>query len=171
MEDISKIKPYISYLNKQLEQLAIEIKKLTAQSLNEQLLSLKDEREKLALSNKYAYVLSSLLFVYMKVLNVKDMSPIMGELARVKSYMDRAKQLDKKEIEKQQKQKEQQASAKAIIQSSLNGADPQPAISKVHFQGRHTKFEDSGDKEEMAKKIMSRLKQAKSTKGKVSKKK
>ena len=100
MEDTKKIKPYISYLNKQVEQLSGEINKLTSKSLDEQLLLLQDEKKKLDLSNKYAYVLSSLCFSYMKVLNIKDLSPIMAELARCKSYMDKSKQLEaKKESE------------------------------------------------------------------------
>lgn len=114
MEDTKKIKPYIAHLNNQIRTLEPEIKKLTAKSLDEQLLSLKDEKEKLSLSNKYAYILSSLTFAYMKVLNVKDMSPVMAELERVKSYMGRAKQLEKKDVKEQQLNKEEQERAKKI---------------------------------------------------------
>lgn len=97
MEDSKKIKPYILHLNKQIKQLTGEIDKLTSKSLDEQLLLLQDEKQKLDLSNKYAYILSSLCFAYMKVLNVKDFSSIMAELGRCKSYMDKSKQLETKQ--------------------------------------------------------------------------
>ena len=90
MEDIEKIKPYVRSFSNALDELKPEIEKLTSKSLDEQLLLLSDERAKLELINRYAYVLSSLMFANMKVLGVKDMSPILGELKRVKSYMDKA---------------------------------------------------------------------------------
>ncbi|AET41298.1 Lrp1p Ecym_8001 [Eremothecium cymbalariae DBVPG len=172
MEHINKIKPFIVHLNRQLKDLEPEIKKLTNQPLDDQLLSLTDEKERLKLSNKYAYVLSSLLFVYMKVLNVKDMTPIMAELSRVKSYMDKVKQLDLNQSEKESAAQEQQERAKTIIGSALGEIRSDAAISKVHFLGKHTKFENKRDQDELAKKVMSRLKQANKTKestGKVSK--
>ncbi|CDO94837.1 unnamed protein product [Kluyveromyces dobzhanskii CBS 2104] len=141
MEDTKKIKPYISYLNKQVEQLGGDIEKLTSKSLDEQLLMLQDEKKKLDLSNNYAYILSSLCFSYMKVLNVKDMSPIMAELARCKTYMDKSKQLEAKKLSQEQDGLEQEQQAKRVLQSALGGNHTEPSISKVNFQGKHTKFE------------------------------
>lgn len=172
MEDTKKIKPYIAHLNNQIRTLEPEIKKLTAKSLDEQLLSLKDEKEKLNLSNKYAYILSSLTFAYMKVLNVKDMSPVMAELERVKSYMGRAKQLEKKDVKEQQLNKEEQERAKKIINSVLDGRQSGPAISKVNFQGKHTKFEDKNETDDEREqsidreKLVSKIKQSKKKSGK-----
>lgn len=172
MEDTKKIKPYIAHLNNQIRTLEPEIKKLAAKSLDEQLLSLKDEKEKLNLSNKYAYILSSLTFAYMKVLNVKDMSPVMAELERVKSYMGRAKQLEKKDVKEQQLNKEEQERAKKIINSVLDGRQSGPAISKVNFQGKHTKFEDKNETDDEREqsidreKLVSKIKQSKKKPGK-----
>lgn len=137
MEDINKFKLYVSHLDRQLQELKPVLEGLNAKSLDEQLLLLGDERARLSLTNKYAYVLSSLMFAYMKVLNVKEMGPVMGELARVKSYMDQAKKLDLSQEQQEQEKKKEQQKAKGLLQSAL-----EPSISKVNFQGKHTKFDE-----------------------------
>lgn len=138
MEDINKFKPYIAHLDHQLEELKPLLESLNAKSLDEQLLLLNDERKRLDLTNKYAYLLSSLMFAHMKVLNYKDMSPVMGELARVKKYMDSAKQLDSNEEDKTHNKNEEQSRAKQIMNKALT-----PSISQANFQGKHTKFESN----------------------------
>lgn len=148
MEDVNKIKPYIAHLNKQCKLLKPELDKLTAKSLDEQLLLLSDERAKLDLTNKYAYVLSSLMFAYMKVLNIKDMTPIMNELNRVKTYMSKASAFDKKSEKELQRIKDEQERAKRVINSALDGRHTGPAISKVNFAGKHTKFDKEKENEE-----------------------
>lgn len=142
MDDHTDIKACILRLNKQLNSLEVDLNKLTAKPLDEQLLLLNDERAKLDLTNKYAYVLSSLMFSYMKVLNVKDMSPIRTELARVKSYMDRAKAIDNRSSKETERQQQEQDRAKKVIKNALDGRQQGPAISKVNFQGKHTRFEN-----------------------------
>ncbi|GAV53941.1 hypothetical protein ZYGR_0AK04430 [Zygosaccharomyces rouxii] len=140
MEDINKFKPYLAHLDRQLEDLKPLLESLNAKSLDEQLLLLNDERQRLDLTNTYAYLLSSLMFAHMKVLNCRDMSPIMGELARVKRYMDSAKQLDSHEEEKTQNKNEEQNRAKQVMNKALT-----PSISQANFQGKHTKFESKND--------------------------
>ncbi|CAD6631921.1 BAH_G0023770.mRNA.1.CDS.1 [Saccharomyces cerevisiae] len=144
MEDIEKIKPYVRSFSKALDELKPEIEKLTSKSLDEQLLLLSDERAKLELINRYAYVLSSLMFANMKVLGVKDMTPILGELKRVKSYMDKAKQYDNRITKSNEKSQAEQEKAKNIISNVLDGNKNQfePSISRSNFQGKHTKFEN-----------------------------
>ncbi|QLQ80913.1 hypothetical protein HG537_0E02680 [Torulaspora globosa] len=151
MEDVEKVKPYISHLNKQLNSLKVDLDKLTSKSLDEQLLSLNDERAKLELTNTYAYALSSLMFSYMKVLNVKDLSPIKAELDRVKSYMNKAKAIDGKDQKEQRLQQEEQERAKRVINNALDGRQTGPAISKHNFQGKHTRFEDSTEDQDKQK--------------------
>lgn len=48
------------------------------------------------------------MFANMKVLGVKDMSPILGELKRVKSYMDKAKQYDNRITKSNEKSQAEQ---------------------------------------------------------------
>lgn len=169
MEDSEKIKPYIAHLNKQLRLLKPELEKLTAKPLDEQLLMLNDERARLALTNKYAYVLSSLMFAYMKLLNVKDNTPIMAELSRVKAYMNKAKLIDEKSEQASKSQQEEQERAKRVINNALDGRQTGPAISKVNFQGKHTRFEPPSstniENEIDAKEISERIKDSKQKKG------
>lgn len=179
MEDVDKVKPYIIHLNKQLSSLKVDLDKLTSKSLDEQLLSLKDERAKLELTNKYAYALSSLMFSYMKVLNVKDLTPIKTELARVKSYMSKAKALDGKDEAEVKRKQEEQERAKKVINNALDGRQTGPAISKHNFQGKHTRFdnpaedrkEQAVDSRELSKKIIdSKRKKPRAESNKVNKK-
>lgn len=151
MDDSVEIKACISRLNKQLGSLEVDLDKLTGKPLDEQLLLLNDEKARLDLTNKYAYVLSSLMFSYMKVLNVKDMAPIRAELARVKSYMEKAKALDGREAKEADRRQKEQNHAKKMINSALDGRQTGAAISKVNFQGKHTRFETtSNDDDEEA---------------------
>lgn len=181
MEDIDKIKPYIVHLSRQLRQLRTEIGKFTTKSLDEQLLIESDERKKLDLSNRYAYVLSSLCFINMKINNVKDISPVMTELGRCKSYMDQAKQLDAKKNAETQDLERQEKQAKKVINSALDGRNVKPAISKANFQGKHTKFqaeESSSPDSRLGEEVIGQLKKNKGiitkqkvTSGKISKRK
>ncbi|SCU83711.1 LAMI_0C04280g1_1 [Lachancea mirantina] len=145
MEDVSKVKPYIKNLNNQLDLLEADLQKFSSKSLNEQLLLLTDEREKLELSNKYAYTLSSLLFAYMKVLDVKDLGPVMTELDRVKQYMNTAKKLDARKADQDTRKEKQQEDARTTMSRALQGRRNEPAISRVNFQGKHTRFEADGE--------------------------
>lgn len=177
MEEVQKIKPYIDNLSQKLSLLKPDLEKMTLKPLDEQLLLLSDERSKLDLTNRYSYVLSSLMFAYMKVLSVKDVSPIMTELTRVKEYMNKAKALDQKHEREKELQKEEQISAKKAINSVLDGNHSGPSISKVNFQGKHTRFdkEPSSGKSESteikAQDITEKIKESKSKQKKLSEKK
>lgn len=164
MGDSSNVKLYISHLNKQIQLLEPEIKKFTSKSLDEQLLLLKNEKEKLTLTNKYAYILSSLCFIYMKVLDVKDLTPIMNELERIKEYMNKAKNLDSKESKELQQQKTDQERARKIITTALDGRHTQPSVSIHNFRGKHTKFDNTEEnspeleeRKELVNKVMKKL--------------
>ncbi|AQZ16337.1 LRP1 (YHR081W) [Zygosaccharomyces parabailii] len=143
MEDINKFKPYISHLNRQLQELKPLLENLNTKSLDEQLLLLNDERARLDLTNKYAYVLSSLMFAYMKVLNVKDMAPVMSELSRVKSYMDQARKLDASQEQKEEVKKKEHERATGLLRNAL-----EPSISKVNFEGKHTRFVEQDESQD-----------------------
>ncbi|EJS43443.1 lrp1p [Saccharomyces arboricola H-6] len=168
MEDIEKIKPYVKSFSNALDELKPEIEKLTSKSLDEQLLLLSSERAKLDLTNRYAYVLSSLMFASTKVLGAKDMSPILNELKRVKSYMDKAKQYDDKISRSNEKLHAEQEKAKNIISNVLDGNKNQsePSISKSNFQGKHTKFENDESAATVVTKIVSNTEQIKKSNGK-----
>ncbi|AAS52218.1 ADR297Wp [Eremothecium gossypii ATCC 10895] len=124
MEDAEKIKPYIARMQQELRALRPEVQRLAARPLDEQLAGL-DARGRAALANRYGYALASLLFVHLKVLNVRDVERVMAELGRVKQYMERAKRLE--------------GGPRA---PAAPAAPERAAISRVHFQGTHTRFED-----------------------------
>lgn len=143
-EDTKKFNLYLNHLNKQLKQLSPAIEKLTTKSLNEQLLLLGDENAKLQLTNKFAYILSSLVFIQMKLYNVKDMNPILTELSRVKTYMERQKNITSDKLSAQKDDLKNKKMAKSHINSILG--DRSPAISSQNFERKHTKFTDADSK-------------------------
>ncbi|CAI4063728.1 hypothetical protein SKDZ_08G1290 [Saccharomyces kudriavzevii ZP591] len=172
MEDIEKIKPYVRSFSNALDELKPEIEKLTSKPLDEQLLLLSNERARLELVNRYAYVLSSLMFASMKVLGVRDMSPILNELKRVKSYMDKAKQYDNKISKSNERSQAEQEKAKNIISNVLDGNKNQfePSISNCNFQGKHTKFENNEPATSAVTKIISNTEQIRKSSNKKIKK-
>lgn len=80
------------------------------------------------------------------------------ELDRVKKYMNLAKQLDQKDEKKTDIEKEEQERAKKLIHSALDGRASGPAISRVNFEGKHTKFEDPKDQEKLAEDVRKQTK-------------
>lgn len=149
-EDLKKLKPYVNNMKRHISLLKPEINKLTKTSLDDKLIQMSNEMDKLELTNTYSYVLNSLLFAYMKLINCKDMTNIMTELNRCKEYMQAAKKINQKITQSHSKEDKDQTKLKSSIMASLNKNDNSPAISKQNFQNKHTKFEDehSSKKEE-----------------------
>ena len=143
-QDIKKVRPYIANLRKQLDALRPRLEKLTAKPLDEQLLEQSSERARLETTNTYAYVLNSLFFAYGKVvgLSAEEMAKIRTELERVQGYMKKAQGQDAAATKAARDQGRQQDAIKRELVRSLGGTDrdAEPTISKVHFQGKHTKF-------------------------------
>ncbi|CCK68881.1 Lrp1p KNAG_0B04470 [Huiozyma naganishii CBS 8797] len=174
-EDIAKLKPYLSNLRRSIAELRPEIRKLTKNSLDDQLIQYPKEQQRLELCNTYSYVLNSLVFSYMKLINVKDMSNIMVELNRCKEYMKKANDLKVKLDKKSEGEERRKENAKNAIIGALNG----PSISKENFKkqdpestkfvGKHTKF-DTQDKTTIGESLKDRIidKKKKNT-GKISK--
>lgn len=78
-----------------------------------------------------------------------DSHEIMKDLSRVKTYMAQYKELEQK-INNKEKHKEKDAErTKEFLKSQLRNKS---AISKVNFEGKHTKFEDSSTESESSKK-------------------
>ncbi|KAH3899298.1 uncharacterized protein SCODWIG_01318 [Saccharomycodes ludwigii] len=137
-EETIKFNKYVSYLNKQLDSLLNSLQtELINKSLDDKLMQVTTSNNatlnRLEICNKYAYVLSSLLFVYMKLNNTKDLSPILKEISRVRSYMDEANKLkDLANIPKQNDEKK-----KSFNHSS---------ISEQNFtKGKHTRFNQTNE--------------------------
>ncbi|CAB4252341.1 similar to Saccharomyces cerevisiae YHR081W LRP1 Nuclear exosome-associated nucleic acid binding protein [Maudiozyma barnettii] len=145
-QDIKKIKPYIANIRKQLNALAPQLENLTKKSLDEQLLEENSERNKLDISNTYAYILNSLFFSYGKIVGLQkeNIDLIRNELNRVQNYMKQTNDYDNKINNLKQKNKNYQNNLKDNLTKSLNNNEP--SISTKNFQGKHTKFENDDNK-------------------------
>ena len=153
-QDIKKVKPYIANLRKQLDALRPRLEKLAAKPLDEQLLEQGSERTRLDITNTYAYVLNSLFFAYGKVvgLSAEEMAKIRTELERVQGYMKKAQGQDAAATRAARDQGKQQEALKRDLVRSLGGdaRDAEPTISKLNFQGKHTKFETAEQSDKAA---------------------
>ncbi|CDK29317.1 unnamed protein product [Kuraishia capsulata CBS 1993] len=143
MEGIQTIQSFISMLDKSLVELTPEVQMLASKPLEEQLQSMKDPLDRAEYLNTISYTLTSLMFAYIKSKGVDTTnSPIMDELARVKSHVQKVKQCREKQKGLDTQQHSQTEQTKKIIQSNLNGRHQEPAISKSNFRGRHKRFSD-----------------------------
>lgn len=148
-QDIKKIKPYINNVKKQLIALQPHLEKLTKKPIDEQLLEENSEREKLNISNTFAYILNSLFFSYGKIVGISndDMKSIRQELEKVQDYMKKTNDFDININKLNDKKLKLQENVKQNIEKSLNGnKNITPAISKKNFQGKHTKFDNNNNK-------------------------
>ncbi|KAG7812195.1 hypothetical protein KL921_001427 [Ogataea angusta] len=146
MDDIDAVKKLLASLNHGVEDLETKLKSgMLAKSLLNHVQGAKTPLEKVDLYNNYAYVIASLYFVLLKTSgeNKKNEHPIMQELNRVKLYIERAKKAVTKEENTEEFKRKVAEAAERHVRNQL-GEKIEPAVSKVHFEGKHTKF---GDKE------------------------
>lgn len=108
---------------------------------------------KIKIFNQYAYIIASIYFIKLKLNNEnKDIinnHPILQELQRVKSYMNRIEEIQKIGINKDNKNKLNIEATKRIIHQQLNsnnGKLPSTAVSSKHFanssNNKHIKFSE-----------------------------
>lgn len=141
-QDLKKsVKPYIKQLDKKLGELKPLVNECMTTPLDEQLLRETDELKRLKLVNNYSYVLSSLMFSYVKLLAGHDSEglndKVMVELQRVKEYIERTKKLEQKLNKKVSDEELKKDQVKSQIRKTL-----EPSISKKNFKNKHIKFED-----------------------------
>ncbi|KAG7749643.1 hypothetical protein KL912_001644 [Ogataea haglerorum] len=148
MDDIDAVKKLLASLHHGVEELEIKLKSgMLAKSLLNHVQGAKTPLEKVNLYNNYAYVIASLYFVLLKASgeNKKNEHPVMQELNRVKLYIERAKKAAAKEENTEEFRRKVAEAAERHVRNQL-GEKVEPAVSKVHFEGKHTKF--GGDKED-----------------------
>lgn len=142
-QDLKKsVTPYIRQLDKKLGELRPMINECMSTPLDEQLLRETDELERLKLVNKYSYVLSSLMFSYVKLLAGHDSDglndKVMVELQRVRGYIERTKKLEQKLTKKLSDDELKKEQVKDHIRKAL-----EPSVSKKNFiKNKHIKFEN-----------------------------
>lgn len=181
-EEIKNLKPFILNLRRSLRDLKPALNDVTKVSLNDSLIQLTSEQERLKLTNTFAYVLNSLMFAYMKLINVKDLSQIMTELNKCKEYIKKANEIDHK-LKKIDNSKElkNEKNKQTIINALNNNIDKsnkhsdfntKPSISNENFQkGKHIKFENDEERKIVNEKLKDNIiKNSKNKKNKIAKK-
>ncbi|KAH3668050.1 hypothetical protein OGAPHI_001804 [Ogataea philodendri] len=145
MDETESVKKLLASLSRGIDDLEKNVKsEVFIRSLLEHVQEAKSPLEKVDLYNNYAYVIASLYFVLLKTSgeNKKNEHPIMQELNRVKLYIDRAKKAEQIKKNGNIDPDEASKAAERYVKNQL-GEKVEPAVSKVHFEGRHTKFDTS----------------------------
>ena len=154
---MQNIKPYINNLKNRLQTLRPVLQQMVKESLNDKLIIMTSELDKLNLVNNYSYILNSLLFAYMKLLGCKDLDKtIMVELSRCKEYMQKAKNIQIKREKTENSNADKQTKLKSTIVTSLK---QETAVSKRNFRhtistdnntkNKHIRFEDNESEREL----------------------
>lgn len=164
MENSQVIEQFLKSLDTGIHNLKPQVERLISKSFEDRCneCSGDDALETIRVGNTYAYVIVSLGFAYLKSKGVDTAShPIMQDLERVKSYMNREKRV---KAGADDAQKEGANSGEAV-KRFIKGVLGSPAISDENFKGKHTRFEESGEakeREEIRRKVVEKSK----TKGK-----
>ncbi|EMG45601.1 LRP1 Exosome complex protein LRP1 [Candida maltosa Xu316] len=170
MDDIKNVKAYIASLSTSITNLSNSLLPLQNKSLSDILAdkpssSSNDPVAQIQVLNNYSYVLVSTLYSYLKTIGVDvDAHPIKDQLNRVKTSMARYKalqmgkdhedELEKKKEEEKRREREHLSRTLGVrdVGAAADQIGASAAISKVNFEGKHTKFDDDGEVEEKPKK-------------------
>lgn len=159
MDNTKEVRNFISSLDLAIKQLEDDMNPILDKSMDEIAMQENNQIEKAKVYNNYAYILVSTIFSYLKSSGVDiDSHPVKDELARVKQYMKRTKNVEEL-IESKDKQKESMEASRQFLQNTLgikskgtgNSAPASmgsPAISSSNFKGKHKKFKESGNTSE-----------------------
>lgn len=151
MEDISKFKGFVRSLEASIDDLSEALEPVLDTPLDEIIAKCTTPQQKAKTYNSYLYCVISILFAYIKSLGVNtDNHPIMKELTRVKQSMKALKDAEHALKKKSETTELEKDKTKEFLQRALGttggAAAPDnmksPAISKVNFEGKHTKFEN-----------------------------
>lgn len=155
MENLENIKGFVRSLEHSVEDLSEALEPVLNTSIEDMIAECTTPQQKVKVYNSYLYCVISILFAYIKSLGVNtDDHPVMNELTRIKQSMKALKDAEESLQKKSEDAKESKDQAKEFLQRALGttggAAAPDsmksPAISKVNFQGTHTKFTDDEHK-------------------------
>lgn len=151
MEDINKFKGFIRSLEVSIDDLSEALEPVLNVPLDEVIAGCTTAQQKAKAYNSYLYCVISILFAYVKSLGVNtDNHPIMKELAKIKQSMKALKEAEESLQKKENDAESEKEKAKQFLERALGttggAAAPEsmkgPAISKVNFEGKHTKFDN-----------------------------
>lgn len=157
MEDINKFKGFLRSFEVSIDELSEALEPILETPLDDIIAECTTAQQKAKAYNSYLYCVISILFAYIKSLGVNtDNHPIMKELSKIKQSMKALKEAEvslqkKNELIESDKDKASQFLERALGTTG-GAAAPEsmksPAISKVNFEGKHTKFDnESSDAE------------------------
>lgn len=159
MENTEKVRELAESLRNSVKELSSAMQPMLGKSMDELLKECHLPKEEADFLNNYLYCTVSVIFAYLKAQGINtDGHPIMKELDRVKASMKKLKELDAKKEKAEKDDIKNKEQAASYIQNTLGGQgaavpdrSQSPAISAVHFQGKHTKFdnEDSDSEHEL----------------------
>lgn len=174
MENIENLKLYINSLSQSISAYESALSPLQNKQLSDMILNINttsstttstSEEQQIQILNNFAYILISTLFSYLKSLGIDtDSHPIKMELSRIKSSMNRLKNIkneingDTNKQEEEEEEKEKLKKLKEYLSRTLGVRDVglsvdvksmgTSAISKQNFQGKHIKFDDHDNADE-----------------------
>ncbi|CAK9435538.1 uncharacterized protein LODBEIA_P02650 [Lodderomyces beijingensis] len=180
MDNTTNLNLFLKSLDQAISQYEPTLAPLLSKTIDEHLAACATATAKIHFLNNFQYVLISTVFSYLKSLGVDtDQHPIKKELARVKSYMMRAKALEQNNhAHKDSAKREQdQQRAKDFIAQTLGRksgdastvSDVGPAISTQSFQGKHTRFQGNESDSEAENVAAAKGKSKSAPRGKVDK--
>lgn len=160
MDNIEEVEKFVQALDITVDNLEEKLTPFLQKNLDELVSTYAKNQNSIQvikIYNNYLYTLISVLFAYLRTIGINTAQhPIMKELARIKSYINRSKELQKNTASKQKSDEILASKAKEFLQntlgmkSSIGGAAltenlSTPAISSSNFKGTHTKFDDDAD--------------------------
>lgn len=176
MENIENLKLYINSLSQSISAYESALSPLQNKQLSDMILNINttssttfttstSEEQQIQILNNFAYILISTLFSYLKSLGIDtDSHPIKMELSRIKTSMNRLKNIkneingDTNKQEEEEEEKEKLKKLKEYLSRTLGVRDVglsvdvksmgTSAISKQNFQGKHIKFDDHDNADE-----------------------
>lgn len=155
MDNLGNIELYLKSLDQSILQYEPTLEPLLSRTLDEHLAQQSTAQDKIKFLNNFQYVLISTIYSYLKTIGIDtETHPIKKELARVKSYMMRAKNMDNNKNDQQnvvEKEKTKEFLTRTLGVKNGDSStvkDVGPAISSQNFQGTHTRFEEEEDDDE-----------------------
>ena len=149
MDDIEDVNLFVQSLNSSIEKLHDEIEPILTKPVDELASSTDSPLDTIKVYNNFSYTLVSSIFSYLKIIGINtSQHPIVEDLNKIKSYMKRLKDIEAK-LTRQEANKGTDTAKDYLVQTLGTKDDKEqkkydsPSISRLNFQGTHTKFDDT----------------------------
>lgn len=161
MDDIEDVNLFVESLNTSIGKLHDEIEPILTKPVEEIASGTDSPLDTIKVYNNFSYTLVSLIFSYLKIIGINTSEhPIGEDLNKIKSYMKRLKDMEAN-LTRQERHKNTDTANDYLVQTLGTKDDKEqekedsPAISRLNFQGTHTKFDDADRDQKGERKIPS----------------